>query len=63
MALEAISRLEELVDQLLAERIELQARNRQLTVEFDGLLQDRSRVSAELDKLLDKLECLEGKTQ
>jgi hypothetical protein len=63
VALEAISRLEELVDQLLAERIELQARNRQLTVEFDGLLQDRSRVSAELDKLLDKLECLEGKTQ
>ena len=63
MALEAISRLEELVDQLLAERIELQARNRQLTVEFDGLLQDRSRVSSELDKMLDKLERLEGKTK
>lgn len=63
MALEAISRLEELVDQLLAERIELQARNRQLTVECDGLLQDRSRVSSELDKMLDKLERLEGKTQ
>ena len=63
MALEAISRLEELVDQLLAERIELQTRNRQLTVECDGLLQDRSRVSSELDKMLDKLERLEGKTQ
>ncbi|MDH3454230.1 MAG: cell division protein ZapB [Desulfuromonadales bacterium] len=63
MALEAIARLEELVDQLLAERIELQERNRELTAECDRLLQDRSRVSDELDKLLDKLEHLEGKTK
>ncbi|MGK2944891.1 MAG: cell division protein ZapB [Desulfuromonadales bacterium] len=63
MALEAIARLEELVDQLLTERIELQERNRELSSECDRLLQDRSRVSDELDKLLDKLEHLEGENQ
>lgn len=63
MALEAIARLEELVDQLLTERIELQKRNRELSAERDRLLQDRSRVSDELDKLLDKLEHLEGENQ
>lgn len=63
MALEAIARLEELVDQLLTERIELQERNRELSEECDRLLQDRSRVSDELDKLLDKLEHLEGENQ
>lgn len=61
MALEAITRLEELVDKLLTERIELQAHNRELTAKCDRLVQDRSRVSDELDKLLDKLERLEGK--
>ena len=63
MALEAVARLEKLVDQLLTERIELQERNQQLTAECDRLMQDRSRVCDELDKLLGKLEHLEGKSQ
>jgi predicted nuclease with TOPRIM domain len=54
--------LEELVERLLAERVELQERNRTLTGECDRLVQDRSRVSDELDRLLDKLERLEGKS-
>ena len=61
MTLEAISRLEELVDQLLTERVELQHRNRELAAECDRLKEDRSRVSDELDKLLGKLEQLGGK--
>ena len=63
MALEAITRLEKLVDQLLTERIELQERNQQLTAASDRLIQDRSRVCDDLDKLLGKLEHLEGKSQ
>ena len=63
MALEAIARLEKLVDQLLTERIELQERNQQLTAESDRLIQDRSRVCDDLDTLLGKLEHLEGKSQ
>lgn len=63
MSLQAIARLEELVDQLLTERIELQKSNLELVAERDRLIEDRSRVSAELDKLLDKLEHLEGKTR
>ncbi len=63
MALEAIAQLEKLVDQLLAERIELQDRNRELTTECGRLVEDRSRVSDELDKLLGKLEGLGGKAQ
>jgi hypothetical protein len=63
VALEAIARLEELIDQLLTERIELQERNRELSLERDRLLLDRSRVSDELDKLLDKLERLEGESK
>ncbi len=63
MALEAIARLEKLVDQLLTERIELQGRNQELATECDRLMQDRSRVCDELDKLLGKLEHLEGKSQ
>ncbi|MCK4509005.1 MAG: cell division protein ZapB [Desulfuromonadales bacterium] len=63
MALEAIARLEKLVDQLLTERIELQERNQELTAECERLMQDRSRVCDELDKLLGKLEHLEGKSQ
>ena len=63
MALEAIAQLEKLVDQLLAERIELQDRNRELTAECERLVEDRSRVSDELDKLLGKLEGLGGKAQ
>lgn len=59
MALEAIARLEELVAQLLSERTGLQERNLELATENDQLLQDRSRVSAELDRLLVKLERLE----
>ncbi|MGW8311863.1 MAG: hypothetical protein ACWGOL_01370 [Desulfuromonadales bacterium] len=62
VALEAIARLEELIERLLTERIELQQRNRELSTERDRLVQDRGRVSDELDKLLDKLEHLEGKT-
>ena len=61
MTLEAIAKLEKLVDQLLAERIEQQDRNRELTAECERLINDRSRVSDELDKLLGKLEGLEGK--
>ena len=63
MALEAIARLEKLVGQLLTERVELQERNQELTVECDRLVQDRSRVCDELDSLLGKLEHLEGKSQ
>ena len=61
MSLEAIARLEKLVDRLLTERVEMQERNQALSGECDRLVQDRTRVSNELDKLLDKLERLEGK--
>ena len=61
MSLEAIARLEKLVDRLLTERVEMQERNRALSGECDRLVQDRTRVSDELDRLLDKLERLEGK--
>ena len=61
MSLEAIARLEKLVDRLLTERVEMQERNRALSGECDRLVQGRTRVSEELDKLLDKLERLEGK--
>ena len=63
MALEAIARLEKLVEQLLTERVELQERNQELTAEGGRLIQDRSRVCDELDSLLGKLEHLEGKSQ
>lgn len=63
MTLEVIARLEELVNRLLAERVELQGRNRELGAECDRLIQDRARVSCELDSLLDKLEALEGKSR
>ena len=61
MSLESLARLEKLVDRLLAERVEMQERNRALSGECDRLVQDRTRVSNELDRLLDKLERLEGK--
>ena len=63
MALEAIKRLEKLVDRLLSDRVDLQKRNLEITAECDRLLQDRFRVTDELDKLLDKLEHLEGKNK
>lgn len=63
MALEAIKRLEKLVDRLLSDRADLQERNLEVTAERDRLLQDRSRVTDELDKLLDKFERLEGKNK
>ena len=63
MALEAIKRLEKLVDRLLSDRADLQELNLEVTAERDRLLQDRSRVTDELDKLLDKLERLEGKNK
>ena len=62
MSLQAIARLEELVDRLLTERLDLQERNRQLVADCDRLVEDRARVSEELDRLLGKLERLEGKT-
>jgi hypothetical protein len=62
VSLKMIKRLEELVDQLLTERVELQACNQKLTDECDVLTQDRARVSGELDKLLGKLERLGAKT-
>ncbi|TNF49243.1 MAG: cell division protein ZapB [Deltaproteobacteria bacterium] len=61
--MEAIKRLEKLVDRLLSDRADLQERNLEVTAERDRLLQDRSRVADELDKLLDKLERLEGKNK
>ena len=48
MSLEAIARLEKLVDRLLTERVEMQERNRALSGECDRLVQDRTRVSEEL---------------
>jgi len=63
VALEAIKRLEKLVDRLLSDRADLQERNLEVTAERDRLLQDRSRVTDELAKLLDKLERLEGKNK
>jgi len=62
VSLEAIARLEELVDRLLTDRAELQERNQALIGECDRLVQDRSRVRDELDRLLAKLERLEGKS-
>ena len=47
MALEAIKRLEKLVDRLLSDRADLQERNLEVT--------------AERDRLLENLERLEGK--
>lgn len=61
MALEAIARLEKLVDQLLTERVEMQERHQDVVAECERLMSDRSRVCGELDKLLDKLEHLERK--
>ncbi len=63
MTLQAIDRLEELVNQLLTERIELQERNGEMRAECDRLIQDRTRVSNELDELLGKLKQLEGNAQ
>jgi FtsZ-binding cell division protein ZapB len=61
--LEAITRLEELVDRLLTERASLQADKRELSAERDRLLEDRARVGDELDALLAKLDKLEGATR
>lgn len=63
MSLQALARLEELVDRLLAERNELQGRTQELSAANARLIEDRCRVSSELDKLLDKLEILEGKSR
>ena len=63
MALEAIKRLEKLVDRLLSDRANLKEYNLEVTAERDRLLQDRSRVTDELDKLLDKFGRLEGKNK
>ena len=63
MALEAIERLEKLVDRLLSDRADLQELNMEVTAERDRLVRDRSRVTDELDKLLDKVERLEGQNK
>jgi len=63
VALEAIERLEKLVDRLLSDRADLQELNMEVTAERDRLLRDRSRVTDELDKLLDKVERLEGQNK
>jgi hypothetical protein len=63
VALEAIKRLEKLVDRLLSDRANLKEYNLEVTAERDRLLQDRSRVTDELDKLLDKFGRLEGKNK
>lgn len=62
VASEAITRLEKLIDRMLAERAELQGRNEKVVAERDGLLKDRAKVRAELDKLLARLELLERKS-
>jgi len=58
LSAELFSRLEELVDQLLAERAVLVGRNAELAAERDRLLADRQRVDTELGKLIDKLDAL-----
>ncbi len=63
MAFEAIAHLEELVDRMLAERAELLRRNEEITAERKGLIEDREKVRAELDKLLVKLDLLERKSK
>jgi uncharacterized protein (UPF0335 family) len=63
VALEAIERLEKLVDRLLSDRADLQELNMEVTAERDRLVRDRSRVTDELDKLLDKVERLEGQNK
>lgn len=57
---ELLARLEKLVDRLLEERAELLEQNQALTVERQALLEDRARVEAELDSLLDKLDRASG---
>lgn len=59
LSLESIARLEDLIDQLLAERADLMERNEALSAEHDRLMNDRSRINQELGELLDKLERLE----
>jgi hypothetical protein len=58
---ELIIRLEELVDRLLNERAELVQRNRALSSEFDRLAADRDRVTAELAKIIAKLDSRGGR--
>ena len=58
LSAELFSRLEELVDRLLVERVALVGRNAELAAERDRLLVDRQRVDAELGKLIDKLDAL-----
>lgn len=58
MSLESLARLEELVDKMLTDREQLQKRNLQLQEELKFLHQERTRISEELEKLLDKLERL-----
>ncbi len=63
VAFEAIAHLEELVDRMLAERAELLRRNEEIAAERKGLIEDREKVRAELDKLLVKLDLLERKSK
>lgn len=60
MSQDVVARLEKLVDRLLGERRELQQRNQVLTEELDRLQADRHRIGSDLDKVLNKLDRLEG---
>ncbi len=48
---------------MLAERAELLRRNEEIAAERKGLIEDREKVRAELDKLLVKLDLLERKSK
>ncbi len=48
---------------MLAERAELLRRNEEIAAEQKGLMEDREKVRAELDKLLVKLDLLERKSK
>lgn len=59
MDLELIARLEQMIDRLLAERSELQRRNRDLAGELDRLRAERLRIGGEIDGVLSRLDRLE----
>lgn len=56
---EDFTRLEKLVERLLAEREELLQRSAVLSSERDRLLRERERISVELDQVLGKLDRLD----
>ncbi len=60
MEQELLGRLGTLIDRLLKEHAELKEQNRALTEQRDRLFAERTRVSKELDKLLDKVNQVAG---